>query len=51
MSNHKLSLSDEKLKFVLSIGLIPDHTKSMTEQLYDFVKILEVFKERYKTKV
>jgi hypothetical protein len=48
MVNKNLILSDEKLRMVLSAGQVSDHTRTMTEPLYDFVKLLDLFKERYK---
>ena len=49
MKDKRLLLSDEKLHFVFSPGQVPDPAKSMEEPLYDFIKILDLFKERYKT--
>lgn len=39
---------DAKLKQVLSVGKIPDHNASGAEPLYAFMKIMDLFKERYK---
>ena len=44
----KKGVSDAKLKQVLSVGSIPDHTRSLQEPLYAYMKIMDLFKERYK---
>ncbi len=41
-------MSDPKLKLVLSVGLVPDLKKEMIEPLYDYMKILNLFKDKYK---
>ena len=41
-------VSDPKLKIVLNVGLVPDLKKEMKEPLYDYMKILSLFKEKYK---
>jgi hypothetical protein len=42
------NVSDPKLKLVLSVGLVPDLKKEMIEPLYDYMKILNLFKDKYK---
>ena len=42
------SVSDAKLKVVLAPGQIPDPKKEVPEPRYDYAKILELFKKRYK---
>ena len=44
-------LSDEKIKLVMQPGLLPDPTKERTEALYDFMKVLDLFKKRHKSYV
>ena len=51
MSDKKLKVSDGKLKFVLSAGQVPDPKKEHPEPLYDYQKLLDLMKERYKTAV
>ena len=36
------------MKLVLSVGLVPDLKKDMIEPLYDYMKILNLFKDKYK---
>lgn len=41
-------IGDEKVKQVLSVGLVPDPGRQLITPLYDFMKILDLFKARYK---
>jgi hypothetical protein len=47
----KQPISDSKLKMVLSCCALPDTNKLLPEPLYEFMKMMDLFKKRYQTKV
>ena len=44
-------LDKNKLRQLLQVGIVADPGKKFKEPLYDFRKILDLFKERYKPTV
>ena len=45
---HGEAISDAKLKLMLSVGQVSDPKGDFREPMYDFMKVLALFKERYK---
>lgn len=47
ITKHFKGLSDEKLKCVLRVGEIQGSSAAHSEELYDFTRILDVYKSRH----
>jgi len=50
-TSKNMPISDGKLKMVLNCCAVPDPNKSLKEPLFDFSKMMDLFKKRYQPKV